>query len=100
VSDRAAKRARRVKRKAKQVDREATRPRRHYCADCGTGPLHRGGIEIGGRDGERHYCKACMPAERLVAIMEGGGSWVASADATRRRAPAPGPDVVDTGGRL
>jgi hypothetical protein len=99
MSDRAAKQARRAKRKAKQATRASWE--RHYrCADCGTGPLERGGIEIGGRDGERHYCKACMPPERMAVIMQGGGSWVARADATKGWGRPPDDVVqVDTGGR-
>jgi hypothetical protein len=74
-SKRAAKVARRAKRQAKDAAR-AARPRQYRCVDCGQGPLYRGGIEIGGRDGERHYCKACMPPERLIAYWRARGQQV------------------------
>jgi hypothetical protein len=76
MSDRAAKQARRAKRKAKRAERESTRERQYRCVDCGTGPLYRGGIEVGGPTGERHYCKACMPVERAEAILKSWGSPV------------------------
>jgi hypothetical protein len=74
MSDRAAKQARRAKRKAKQATRDASR--QHWCVDCGSGPLYLGGIVFGGPAGERHYCKACMPPERAIAIVESWGKPV------------------------
>jgi hypothetical protein len=82
MSDRAAKQARRAKRKVKDAAR-AGRPRQYRCVDCGQGPLYRGGIEVGGRDGGRHYCKACMPPERLIAYWRVRGQRVDGVMAAR-----------------
>jgi hypothetical protein len=72
MSDRAAKRARRAKRKAKETE-PLRRPRR-VCADCGTALTSRTAIELGELDGRsRDYCKACFPPERDVEEIDTGG---------------------------